>query len=131
MAANLAEGWLDLGDYVSAGASTAVFAALGLVAAHAWRSHSQRTRTLRDWVPLIAGVALLGMFGAGTQDPQAPVVDSTNVLSHALGFAMGAALGLAVATVRGARWLEAVPVALAAVLTPAAVLAAWLLALLR
>lgn len=129
MLANLAEGLLDLGHYVSAGASTAVFAALGLVAAHAWRSRGQRTRGLRDWVPLIAGVALLGMFGAGAQDPQQPVTDPTNVLSHALGFAMGALLGLAVATARGARWLAAIPAWLAATLTPAALLGAWALAL--
>jgi membrane associated rhomboid family serine protease len=127
--ANLVEGLLDLGQYVSAGASTAVFAALGLVAAHAWRSRGERTRTLRDWVPLIAGVALLGMFGAGAQDPAAPVADSTNVLSHALGFSTGALFGLGVATVRGKRWLESVPAWLAAVLTPAAVLSAWAVAL--
>jgi membrane associated rhomboid family serine protease len=129
MAANLAEGWLDLGGYVSAGASTAVFAALGLVAAHAWRSRGAGTRTLRDWVPLIAGVALLGMFGAGAQDPQAPVTDPTNVLSHALGFAMGAVLGAAVATTRGARWLDTIPAWMAALGTPAVVLFAWVLAL--
>jgi membrane associated rhomboid family serine protease len=127
--ANLVEGLLGLGSYVSAGASTAVFAALGLVAAHAWRSRGQRTRNLRDWVPLIAGVALLGMFGAGAQDPQAPITDPTNVLSHALGFAMGALLGLGVATARGARWLAAIPPWLAAVLTPAALLGAWTLAM--
>lgn len=129
MAANLAEGLLDLGQYVSAGASTAVFAALGLVAAHAWRSRNQRTRTLRDWVPLIAGVALLGMFGAGAQDPEVAVTDPTNVLSHALGFVMGAALGLVVATTRGARWVAAIPAWLAAVITPAALAFAWMLAL--
>lgn len=129
MLANLVEGLLDLGQYVSAGASTAVFAALGLVAAHAWRSRGQRTRSLRDWVPLIAGVALLGMFGAGAQDPREPVTDPTNVLSHALGFATGALLGLVVATTRGARWLAAIPTWLAAVLTPAALLGAWALAL--
>ncbi len=129
IAANLTEGLLDLGQYVSAGASTAVFAALGLVAAHAWRSRNQRTRTLRDWVPLIAGVALLGMFGAGAQDPEAAVNDPTNVLSHALGFAMGALLGLAAATARGARWVAAIPAWLAAAITLAAIVCAWILAL--
>jgi len=127
--ANLTEGMLDLGQYISAGTSTAVFAALGLIAAHAWRTRDQRTRTLRDWVPLIAGVALLGMFGAGSQDPAAPVTDPTNVLSHALGFVMGALLGVGVATVRGARWLEAVPVWFAASAPPATLLLAWTLAL--
>ncbi len=129
MCANLLEGLLPLGQYISAGASTAVFAALGLVAAHAWHSRNQRTRTLRDWVPLIAGVALLGMFGAGTQDPQSSITDSTNVLSHALGFIVGALLGFAVATTRGARWLEGIPHWLAAAAMPAALLVAWALAL--
>jgi membrane associated rhomboid family serine protease len=127
--ANLAEALLPLGKYVSAGASTAVFAALGLVCAHAWHSRNQGTRTLRDWAPLIAGVALLGMFGAGAQDPQSAVSDSTNVLSHALGFLIGAMLGFAVATRRAERWLEAIPGWLAAVVTPAALLLAWFLAL--
>lgn len=129
MCANLAEGLLPLGQYISAGASTAVFAALGLVAAHAWHSRNQRTRTLRDWVPLIAGVALLGMFGAGAQDPQSAITESTNVLSHALGFIMGALLGLAVATTRGARWLDAIPYWLAAAAMPMALLLAWIRAL--
>ncbi len=128
-AANLVEGWLDLGHYISAGASTAVFAALGLIAAHAWRTRNAGTRTLRDWAPMVAGIALLGMFGAGGQDPEAPLTDPVNVLSHALGFAMGGLLGLAVATTRGARWLQAIPAALAAFITPAALLVAWALAL--
>ena len=129
MCANVAEGLLPIGEYTSAGASTAVFAALGLVAAHAWHSRNQGTRTLREWAPLIAGVALLGMFGAGGQDPREPVTDPTNVLSHALGFVMGAIFGFAVATARGARWLEAVPAWLAAAVMPAALLLAWFLAL--
>ncbi len=127
--ANLIEGWLDLGHYVSAGASTAVFATLGLIAAHAWRTRNAGTRTLRDWAPLVAGVALLGMFGAGGQDPEAPLTDPVNVLSHALGFTMGGLLGLAVATPRGARWLQAIPSPLAALMTPLALAIAWALAL--
>jgi len=129
LCANLAEALLPLGQYISAGASTAVFAALGLVAAHAWHSRNQGTRTLRDWAPLIAGVALLGMFGSGAQDPQSTVSDSTNVLSHALGFLIGVLLGLAVATRRGGRWLDAIPSWVAAAAMPAALLVAWFLAL--
>ncbi|HTQ37036.1 MAG TPA: rhomboid family intramembrane serine protease [Steroidobacteraceae bacterium] len=130
MSANLAEGLLDIGHYVSAGASTAVFAALGLVAAHAWRTRGKRSRALRDWVPLVAGLALLGMFGAGVQDPDSPAGgETTDVVAHALGFTAGALLGAAAATSRGARWIAAIPAWLAAVMTPAVVLAAWLLAL--
>jgi rhomboid protease GluP len=127
--ANLVEALLPLGQYISAGASTAVFATLGLVAAHAWHSRNQGTRTLRDWAPLIAGVALLGMFGAGAQDPQSASSNSTNVLSHALGFLVGVLLGLAVATRRGGRWLDAIPSWLAAAAVPAALLVAWYAAL--
>jgi membrane associated rhomboid family serine protease len=127
--ANLAEGLLPLGQYISAGASTAVFAALGLVAAHAWHIRNQGTRTLRDWAPLIAGIALLGMFGAGGQDPQSAPTATTNVLSHALGFITGALLGFAVATRHGGRWLEAIPWWLAAAAIPATLLLAWTLAL--
>jgi membrane associated rhomboid family serine protease len=127
--ANLAEGMMDIGHYESAGASTAVFAALGLVATHAWRSRATQMRELRDWAPLIAGIALLGMFGAGAQDPEAPVSDPTNVLSHALGFGIGALFGLLAATRRGTRWLDALPAWIAAVVTPAVVLLAWVQAL--
>jgi membrane associated rhomboid family serine protease len=128
--ANLVEGTLGLSNYVSAGASTAVFAALGLVAAHAWRTRGQRqVEPLRRWAPLIAGIAVLGMFGAGAQDPEAPAADPTNVLSHLLGFIAGATCGVLVATRRGARMLEAIPAWLAASITPAAVLLAWTLAL--
>jgi rhomboid protease GluP len=68
------------------GASTAVFAALGLLAGLA----SRRRLTLRErrWyvlAPLIAGVCLLTFLGAGT-----PHVD---VLGHALGFLFGVATG--------------------------------------
>jgi membrane associated rhomboid family serine protease len=127
--ANIVEGTLPLGLYTSAGASTAVFAALGLVAAHAWRSRATQSRSLRDWAPLIAGIALLGMFGAGAQDPEAPVSDPTNVLSHALGFLTGALLGFAVATRTGARLLDAMPAWVAAAILPAWLLVAWTLAL--
>ena len=68
------------------GASTAVFAALGLLAGLAWR----RRLTLRErgWhmiAPLIAGVCLLTLLGAGTAH--------VDVLGHALGFLFGVAVG--------------------------------------
>jgi rhomboid protease GluP len=68
------------------GASTAVFAALGLLAGLAWR---QRL-TLREgrwyrWAPPIAGVCLLTFLGAGTEH--------VDVLGHGLGFIAGTTLG--------------------------------------
>lgn len=129
-AANAIEGALGIAHYVSAGASTAVFAALGLVAAHAWRTRGQRAHTsLKRWAPLIAGVTMLGFFGAGGQDPESgSIADPTNVLSHALGFIAGVAVGAAVATRRGSAWLVALPAWLAAALTIATVIISWALA---
>jgi membrane associated rhomboid family serine protease len=68
------------------GASTAVFTALGLIAAYGWRRH------LRDWTPwrrnaspLLAGIALLAFTGTGGEN--------TDILAHLAGFAVGAAIG--------------------------------------
>lgn len=129
--ANLTEGLLATANYVSAGASTAVFAALGLVAAHAWRTRRQSAPSpMRRWAPLIAGVAMLGFFGAGAQEPgMFAEADSTNVLSHALGFAAGVLCGVLAASRRGASLLQRVPVWLAVMAAPALIAIAWTLAL--
>jgi rhomboid protease GluP len=126
--ANLAEAGVALTHYVSAGASTAVFAALGLIAAYTWRMRRVHTQgSMRRWVPLLAGVAVLALFGAG--DAEGQTGNQTNVLSHALGFAFGVLAGVLVATNRGGRLLAALPAWLAAVLAVGPVLAAWALAL--
>lgn len=130
--ANLVEGAFGAAHYVSAGASTAVFAALGLVAAWAWRTRREHAATpLRRWVPLVAGLGLLGMFGAGAAEPGAEAADPTNVLSHALGFGSGALLGAVVATRRVARGLAAIPAWIAASVALGSVAVAWILALGR
>ena len=68
------------------GASTAVFAALGLLAGLAWRQRlTLRERRWYRWAPLIAGVCLLTLLGAGTAH--------VDVLGHALGFLFGVAFG--------------------------------------
>jgi rhomboid protease GluP len=68
------------------GASTAVFAALGLLAGFSWRRRlNLRERFRYRWAPLFAGVCLLGFLGAGGEH--------VDVLGHALGFATGIALG--------------------------------------
>jgi membrane associated rhomboid family serine protease len=70
----------------SIGASTAVFATLGLVAALSWqrRAHD-RMKWAHRFAPLIAGVALLAFTGAGGEN--------TDVVAHATGFISGIALG--------------------------------------
>jgi rhomboid protease GluP len=129
--ANLLEASMGGANYLSAGASTAVFAALGLVSAWSWRT---RRRFAHNWmrrlVPLVAGVAVLAMLGAGDGGEPTALDDQTNVLSHALGFATGALAGIAVATNRGGKWLEMIPTWTAALLAVGQVVIAWMLALL-
>ncbi|MGQ0428524.1 MAG: rhomboid family intramembrane serine protease [Gammaproteobacteria bacterium] len=68
------------------GASTAVFTALGLVAAYGWRRHLQSwSPWMRRSAPLIAGVALLAFTGTGGEN--------TDLLAHLAGFVVGAATG--------------------------------------
>ncbi len=135
-AANFVEAWVGMPNYVSAGASTAVFAALGLVTAFAWRTRRQRFgNPLARWGPLVAGVAMLGFFGAGSNVPVAglPAPDllpfddggSTNVLAHLLGFVCGALTGAMAAAPRGALLIERIPAWIAAAVPPAALLVAW------
>jgi membrane associated rhomboid family serine protease len=72
------------------GASTAVFAALGLASAFSWR---RRASGLLTWMqrasPLVAGVALLAFTGIGGEQ--------TDVLAHVLGFLAGVGSGFALA----------------------------------
>jgi rhomboid protease GluP len=104
------------------GASTAVFAALGLLAGLAWR----RRLTLRErgWhmiAPLVAGVCLLTLLGAGTAH--------VDVLGHALGFLFGVAVGWLYARAEIPRD-HAAPVQIAAgVAAVSLICVAWLLAL--
>ncbi len=74
------------------GASTAVFAALGLLAGFGWaQSTGARDRRLYRWPPLFGGVCLLLLLGAGAGDRH------VDVLGHLLGFAAGTAVGWAFA----------------------------------
>jgi membrane associated rhomboid family serine protease len=137
--ANFIEAFIGFAGYVSAGASTAVFAALGLVAAFAWRARGQSFGTpLARWAPLAAGVALLGFFGGGASVPVAgmPLPESlpfgndssTNVLSHLLGFVGGVLAGAVAASERGKRLLAALPDRLVIALSLGPILLAWVLA---
>ena len=85
--ANLLNAWVQPEVHSSVGASTAVFATLGLLAAYAWRRRSGETggRAYR-WAPLIAGVFLLAFTGVGGEN--------TDVLAHLTGFVMGALVGV-------------------------------------
>jgi rhomboid protease GluP len=84
--ANYAEIIIAPSTHRAVGASTAVFAALGLLAGLAWRQRlTMRERRWYRWAPLIAGICLLTLLGAGTAH--------VDVLGHALGFLMGVGAG--------------------------------------
>ncbi len=70
-------------EHASVGASTAVFAAIGILAAHAWQRRRSR---INRWVPLGGGVALLAFLGMSGE--------RTDFLAHIMGFGAGGLFGL-------------------------------------
>jgi membrane associated rhomboid family serine protease len=77
----------------SIGASTAVFAMLGIVGAYAWRRGQSRfNRWAHRAAPLIAAVALLAFTGVGDE--------STDIVAHLAGFAFGILTGTVQAHLR-------------------------------
>jgi MYXO-CTERM domain-containing protein len=119
-AANLLNAMVQPELHSSVGASTAVFATLGLLAAYAWRRRrDQGDRWAYRWAPLVAGVILLGFTGAGGE--------RTDVLAHLTGFAMGALAGVAHAAWRMPRGFAAQVVAGLFALTM--LVGAWVVAL--
>ncbi len=100
--ANLLEGLIGPPGYRSAGASTAVFTALGMMAAHTWWTRrGARQSWLREWIPLGAGLMLLGWLGSGGRH--------TDTMAHVLGFSFGVLLGWGAAWPLIDRRLERVP----------------------
>ena len=86
-AANLLTAWTERRDHLSVGASTATFAALGLVVGlqvvRRWRGGGAIRR--RAWVAAGAGLALLAMLGMGAK---------ADVFAHAFGLGVGTLLGI-------------------------------------
>jgi rhomboid protease GluP len=100
--ANWLAGEFGPSTHRAVGASTAVFTALGLLAAHSWRTryHLPQRWALR-WAPLVAGVILLGWLGS--------TGEGTDLVGHATGFAVGTLLGATAALPAVERVLERVP----------------------
>lgn len=87
---NLANGILAGPDHRSIGASTAVFAALGLLSAYLWRRGFRSDASRRERLaPVVAGVGLLAFTGTGGVD--------TDLGAHLLGFFAGFGGGLLIA----------------------------------
>lgn len=87
-AANVLTAWTERPEHLSAGASTATFAALGLVVGlqivRRWRGGGAIRR--RAWIAAGAGLALLAMLGVSAK---------ADVFAHAFGLGVGALLGTA------------------------------------
>jgi rhomboid protease GluP len=120
--ANLVEGLFAAPWHRSVGASTAVFTALGMMAAYTWR---ERLRLPQSWVqrwgPLVAGVALLGFLGTAGKH--------TDIMAHLLGFGMGLLFGATAALPAISRRLHDARQWPAGLLAIAIMAAAWTLAL--
>lgn len=88
--ANLLELLLTPAGYRAVGASTAVFAALGMLSGYGWgQQRKLAARWLHRWAPLLAGACLLALFGAGSEQ----VTEKVDVLGHLLGFICGVGMG--------------------------------------
>lgn len=86
-AGNLLNALVRSPEHTSVGASTAVFAGIGLLAARTWRSRRWTTNKMQRWAPLIGGVLLLSLLGTGG--------GRTDVPAHLFGFLCGALSGTA------------------------------------
>lgn len=118
---NILNAWLQPASHRAIGASTAIFAALGLLAAFTWRRWRRGDETrLRRWAPILAGVALLAYTGTGDEN--------TDIVAHLTGFASGVLLGVIYARV-GDRLVPGTRLQLVLAAATLAVLAgSWLLA---
>lgn len=79
-------------EHASIGASTAVFGALGLLAATAWRHQAQLWRGLRRFRPIAAAIMLLALLGMGGE--------RTDIWGHVAGLGCGLAIGAALQALR-------------------------------
>jgi rhomboid protease GluP len=113
--------WAPAG-YRSVGASTAVFTALGLMAAHSWQIRLPlRQSWAKRWAPLVAGTVLLGWLGTAGE--------GTDIVAHLLGFTVGCLLGAMAGFTAVERVLERIPQWLAGLGALASLAAAWTFAL--
>ena len=106
--------------HTSIGASTAVFAALGILVAHAMHPrYKASTKALVRWSPLIGGVLLLSFMGLEGE--------RTDVLAHVTGFVAGTFFGWIGCRLPEA-WLASSSFQMVAgVITGAIVIGAWVL----
>jgi membrane associated rhomboid family serine protease len=117
--ANALNALLQVPQHRSIGASTAVFAALGLLVAYTWRRGFLRETPWRARIaPIVAGLGLLAFTGTAGEN--------TDLGAHLLGFLTGFGSGVVLALWARLEWLRSARVqAASATLALAAVVAAW------
>ena len=87
---NVANALAHPGDHFSVGASTAVFAALGILVALVWRrGYLVNTPWRTRFAPIFAGIALLAYTGTAGEN--------TDLGAHLFGFVAGVGVGFAIA----------------------------------
>jgi rhomboid protease GluP len=97
--ANVLNAWVQLPTHRSIGASTAVFAALGLLVTYTWRRGFLRDTPWRSRIaPIIAGLGLLAFTGTAGEN--------TDLGAHLFGFIGGLGAGLAIARFASVAWLR-------------------------
>ena len=120
--ANLVEMGIGPQGHAAIGASTAVFASIGLLSGYAWRQRlTLSERWLYRWAPLIGGISLLAALGAGDEH--------VDVLGQLLGFVTGVLLGWLYALAGVPRSRRAAPQNLAAGVGACLILGGWVMAL--
>jgi rhomboid protease GluP len=88
-AANLLTAAVHRSGHLSVGASTATFAALGIMAGvGAWKRWRSLPLRQRAWLPIGAGLGLFAMLGVG---------EHSDVFAHLFGLGMGSVLGIVAA----------------------------------
>jgi membrane associated rhomboid family serine protease len=120
--ANLLEALLGPATHRAVGASTAVFTALGILSAYAWRTrrhHAQRWAL--QWAPLVGGLVLLSWTGSGGENAG----EQVDVVAHALGFLTGVLLGALAAQPRLQQALTRLPQWVTGLAAVAQIAVAW------
>ncbi|HEY3516257.1 MAG TPA: rhomboid family intramembrane serine protease [Gammaproteobacteria bacterium] len=97
--ANALNAWVESPAHRSIGASTAVFAALGMLATYTWRRGYLRDTPWRSRIaPIVASLGLLAFTGTAGEN--------TDLGAHLFGFIAGLGMGLAVARFAAVEWLS-------------------------